>query len=149
MILQEKQSETTPAISGRFITTLSVSKTLTDIKERGYQLKFRREATCLFCMELNRRITPDSFMVDEYYHFEDNTNPDGDRTIYAISTIQGINGFLVDTCLVYEDNISPEMNEKLIFEYLLENNYEKLEVGSSKLEVKYSDSLMTPILTEA
>ena len=121
MMFQQSQLDMMQAIANKFIPTVSVSKTVADLKEKGYQHLFRREATCLYCMELNWWITPDSFVVDEYYHFEDKTNPDADRTIYAISTTEGVNGFLIDSCLAYEDNISPEMNEKLKFEYLLEN----------------------------
>lgn len=91
----------------------SISETVNDLRKRGYQLMFRREATCINCIEMNYSITPDSFIVDEYYHFEDRLNPEGDRTIYAISSIQGLKGFLVDTCFVYEDNISQEMMQRL------------------------------------
>lgn len=92
---------------------LSISETLADLKSRHYNLQFRREATCLHCIELNWRITPDSFSVDEYYYYEDHIHPDGDRMIYAISSVQGHRGFLVDSCFVYEDNISAEMMQKL------------------------------------
>ncbi|MBL7699094.1 MAG: phosphoribosylpyrophosphate synthetase [Chitinophagaceae bacterium] len=89
-----------------------ITKTLNDLKERGYQLRFRREATCLYCFDLDWWVAPDSFMVDEYHRFED-IIPDGDRTIYAITTIDGAKGYLVDACFVYEDNISLEMLRKL------------------------------------
>jgi hypothetical protein len=92
---------------------LSISEIVADLKSRHYSLSFRREATCLHCMALNWRITPDHFTVDEYYHFEDPLRPDGDRMIYAISSTQGHRGFLVDSCFVYEDNISVEMMQKL------------------------------------
>lgn len=92
---------------------------LARLKEQGYQQEFRREATCLYCVDKNRWVLPDSFLVDEYYHIADNANPDGERTLYAISTIDGIKGFLVDTCFVYEDNISMEMMQKLRWEFAL------------------------------
>ncbi|HTE23915.1 hypothetical protein [Flavitalea sp.] len=94
----------------------SIGEIVAGLKTRGYQLKFRRETTCVNCIELNRWIMPDSFMVDEYYHFEDTLNTDRDRTLYAISSIDGLKGFLIDACFVYEDNISPEMTQKLQFE---------------------------------
>lgn len=109
MILQQKKFKPMEVVTD----PISIGETLTDLKTRDYHLKFRREATCLHCIELNSWITPDSFTVDEYYHFEDGSNPDEERTIYAISSIQGIKGFLIDTCLVYEDNISLEMMQKL------------------------------------
>jgi hypothetical protein len=117
MILQEKQFETVKVIPVRFQAPLSIGETLSDLKKRGYQQTFRREATCLYCIELSNWIMPDSFMVDEYYHFEDTSNTDEERILYAISLTEGLKGFLVDTCFVYEDNISPEMAEKLKWEY--------------------------------
>ena len=116
MILQESKVRTIP-YKQMFLT--SINETIAGIKSRGYQLKFRREATCLYCIELNRWITPDSFNVDEHYYFEDVSNMDRDRTLYAISFLQGLKGFLVDTCFVYEDNISTEMSQKLKLEYAL------------------------------
>jgi hypothetical protein len=80
---------------------------------RGYELKFRREATGLNCVDMSCLITADNFSVDEYYHFEDPSNTDRERTLYAVSSVQGLKGFLVDACFVYEDNISPEMARKL------------------------------------
>lgn len=97
----------------------SIDDLLDKVKRQGYQLEFRREADCLYCIELNCRVTPDSFIVDEYYHFEYPSDPDRDRILYAISSAQDLKGFLVDTCFGYEDNISPEMFQKLNMEYTL------------------------------
>jgi hypothetical protein len=91
----------------------SIRERVADLRSRGYQLQFRREATCLNCIELSCLITPDSFNVDEYYHFEDASNTDKERVLYAVSSIQGLKGFFVDACFVYEDNISPELAQKL------------------------------------
>lgn len=109
MVLQEKQS-----IPVRVIPDFeSISEIVTELRNRGYQLKFRREATYLNCVEISCLITPDSFTVDEYYYFEDVLNTDRARTLYAVSSIQGLKGFLIDACFVYEDNISPELANKL------------------------------------
>jgi hypothetical protein len=119
MIVQEKQVKAINSVSKNLLIPMSISETLTDLKKRGYELKFRREATCLYCTEINSWITPDSFIVEEYYFFEDVSNIDADRTLYAISSTDGLKGFLVDSCLVYEDNISLEMARKLNIETLL------------------------------
>jgi len=74
---------------------------------------FNREATCLYCHQLEEWIPPENFIVDESYYFEEIESPDADRMLYAISLSQGIKGFLVDTCGVYTDNISPAMVQKL------------------------------------
>lgn len=88
-----------------------------DVKRQGYGHEFRREADVLYCAGLKRWITPGEFIVDEYYHFEYPSDPDRDRILYAISSIDGLKGFLVDAYFVYEDNISPEMFQKLNVEY--------------------------------
>ncbi|RYE42819.1 MAG: phosphoribosylpyrophosphate synthetase [Sphingobacteriales bacterium] len=97
-----------------------ITDTVQSLQNRGYILKFRREATCISCIGSDQLITPEFFMVDEYYHFEDTDHPDRDRTLYAISSLDGLKGFLIDTCFVYEDNISIEMMQKLQLEYTLD-----------------------------
>jgi hypothetical protein len=109
MTLQEKQLMPV----GDTTRLDSLDERVTDLKKRGYQLEFRREADCLTCNDLSYDITPENFTVDEYYHFEDGLETDRERTIYAISSIQGLKGFLVEACSVYEDNISLEMAQKL------------------------------------
>lgn len=106
MIFQDKRST-------------SISQKLADLKDQGYQLSFRREATCIYCFELQERIMPEDFTVDESYYFEDVANPDADRILYAISLSNGKQGFLIDVCNVYLDNISYEMEQKLQWEYPL------------------------------
>jgi hypothetical protein len=113
MTLQEKEIKSIQVITNAG----SITEIVADFKKRGYESEFRREADCLYCIGMDYPITPGSFMVDEYYHFEDTSYTDGDRTLYAISTTQGIKGYLVEASFVYEDNISPEMAEKLKWEY--------------------------------
>ncbi len=112
MTPQEKQLKPMQII----IHPASIKEKVADLKKRGYHIRFRRETTCLYSLELNRWITPDSFVVDEYYYFEDGSNTDGDRMLYAISSTQEFKGYLVEPCFAYEDNISREMAQKLIWE---------------------------------
>src|SRR5688572_22849624 len=100
-------------------SSTSLNETLSGIKDQGYNLGFRREAACIYCFDLQERIMPDDFTVDESYYFEDIVNPDSDRMLYAISLSKGGRGFLIDSCNVYSDNISYEMEQKLQLEYLL------------------------------
>lgn len=104
MIFQDKQS-------------MSVMQKLASLREQGYLLSFRREAACIFCIELQERILPEDFTVKESYYFEDILNPDADRILYALDLADGSRGCLVDSCNVYSDNISYEMEEKLQWNY--------------------------------
>jgi hypothetical protein len=90
-----------------------VTEALNGLKGKGYELEFRREATCIYCFEWQQWIMPENFTVDESYYFEEIENPDADRMLYAISLSQNVKGFLIDTCNVYSDNISHEMMQKL------------------------------------
>ena len=90
-----------------------IDEMLAKLKRREYKLKFRREANCLYCFQLGEWIEPDDFIVDKYYYLEDIFNPDAERILYAISLAQGGKGFLIETCNVYADNISPAMMQKL------------------------------------
>lgn len=73
---------------------------------------------------------PENFSVDESYYFEEKSNPDADRILYAITLSWGSRGFLIDACNVYSDNISPEMREKLKF-----NNKTSFKEESSQQDV--------------
>src|SRR5688572_13148645 len=88
-----------------------ITETLSILQRKKYKLKLRREAACLYCFELQKLIMPKDFTVDESYYFEVTFNPDADRMLYAISLSQGLKGFLIDTCNVYTDNISQEMQQ--------------------------------------
>lgn len=83
------------------------------LERNGYQLKLRRESTCLYCIQQKTWIDPDEFIVDTSYHFEEGRGADVARTVYAISIADGQKGILVDSCFVYEDNISSKLSQKL------------------------------------
>jgi hypothetical protein len=100
-----------------------ISEIINDFRNRGYQLEFRREATCLYCIGLSFVMPPENFTVDEIFHFADASNTDKERMLYAVSSIHALKGFLLDACSVYDDNISPEMAQKLHQQI---NHYEKL-----------------------
>lgn len=101
------------AYISQYQLTQVIIETLDELKRKEYKLKFRREATCLYCFELHQWIMPEKFTVDATYYFEEIANPDADRMLYAISLLQGGKGVLIDTCNIYIDNISPEMSQRL------------------------------------
>jgi hypothetical protein len=70
----------------------SIDDMAADLRSLGYQLKFRREATCFRCFEISCGIAPDGFNIDEYCHFEDSSNTDRERILFAVSSTQGSKG---------------------------------------------------------
>ena len=91
----------------------SLIDALDDLRNRGYEADFATQTVCLYCGDLDLRLNPEEFNVDEVYRFEGNSNPDDAAVLYAISSSTGLKGTLVDGYGTYSDNVSFEMAQKL------------------------------------
>ena len=91
----------------------SLVDALVDLKARGYLLDFKKDPTWVFCYPLDLWIAPEEFNVDEFYRFEENSNPDDNCVLYAISSYTGIKGTLVDAYGAYAENMAFHMAQKL------------------------------------
>jgi hypothetical protein len=86
---------------------------LNDLRKRGYEVDFSTQTVCLYCGDLDIRLYPEEFHVDEVYRFEEDSNPDDNSILYAISASRGMKGTLVDLYGAYSDNLSFDMAKKL------------------------------------
>lgn len=75
----------------------SPTSALDDLKKRGYEADFETESFCLYCGDLDMRLNPDQFRVDEEYRFEGDPNHDEDVIVVAITSSTGIKGILMDS----------------------------------------------------
>lgn len=75
----------------------SLDDAITDLKKRGYIETFEPEADCLYCGDLDPRLYPGQFHVDEVYSFHEYASPEDKSVVYAISSSSGAKGTLVDT----------------------------------------------------
>ena len=91
----------------------SLVDALADLRKRGYEADFETEPFCLYCGEIDIRLSPESFNVDEVYRFEGDSNPDDSSVLYAISSSTGVMGILIDAYGVYVENLSFDMARKL------------------------------------
>jgi hypothetical protein len=82
----------------------SLADALNDLKSRGYEANFETQSFCLYCGELDMRLDPEEFKVDEEYRFEGDPNHDEDAVLVAITSSSGIKGTLVDGYGSYVDN---------------------------------------------
>ena len=73
----------------------SLSDALHDLNERGYKANFESQTFCLYCGDLDLRLDPEDFHVDEIYHFG-NSAVEKVPAVYAISSVSGVKGVLVD-----------------------------------------------------
>ena len=92
---------------------VSLVDALNDLKKRGYEADFETEPACIYCGALDLRLYPEEFSVDEVHRFEEDSNPDDNSVLYAISSYAGTKGTLVDGYGVYASNMSFEMARKL------------------------------------
>lgn len=91
----------------------SLIDALADVKSRGYTEDFSLEPSCLYCGDLDLRLTPEEFHVDEFYRFEGDSNPEDSAVLYAISSSSGVKGTVVDSYGVYAENMNFDMTQKL------------------------------------
>ena len=91
----------------------SLIDALDDLRKRGYEADFATDSVCLYCGDLDIRLNPEEFNIDEVYRFEGDSNPDDNTILYAISSTTGVKGTLVDSFGAYAENLSFEMAKKL------------------------------------
>jgi len=91
---------------------------LLDLKDRGYTADFAIESACIHCPQLNLRLAPGEFSIDEYYRFEGMTSPDESSVVYAISSPTGVKGTLIDAYGAYAENLDFDMAKKLTIKHL-------------------------------
>jgi hypothetical protein len=86
---------------------------LNDLRKRGYEADFSTDADCLYCGDIDIRLNPEEFHVDEIHRFDANSSPDNNSVVYAITSSTGVRGTLVDAYGVYSESLSFGMVKKL------------------------------------
>lgn len=72
----------------------SLNDALSDLKKKGYEEDFTTESFGLYCGDLDMRLDPEDFHVDEIDEIKENSDPDDNTTVYAISSYAGVKGTL-------------------------------------------------------
>jgi hypothetical protein len=91
----------------------TLTDALTDLRGRGFTHNFNLEPDALHCAELDLRLHPEHFNIDEQYRFEGMSDPDDNDILYAISSDAGVKGVLVNAYGPYADSLSADMAAKL------------------------------------
>lgn len=99
----------------------SMIDALNDLRKRGYEADFETSSDCLYCSDLDIRLNPEEFHVDESYRFEGTSDPEDNSVVYAISSSSGVKGTLVDGYGAYSDNMNFDMAKKLQSQPFVEN----------------------------
>lgn len=91
----------------------SLTEALNGLRERGYIADFVNDHVCLYCGELDIRLNPEEFTIDEFYRFEGDSNVDDNSILYAITASNGMKGTVIDAYGTYSEQLSFEMAKKL------------------------------------
>ena len=95
-------------------TYTTLSEAITDLKAKGYTEDFNLKENQIQCSNGTYKIFADDFHVDSFFRFEDNTDPDDQSILYALSSKKyKIKGLLVNAYGIYSDNIADEIMNKL------------------------------------
>ena len=73
----------------------SLDDALSDLRKEGYENDFTTASFGLYGGDLDMRLDPEDFHVDEIDPVERNSNPDDSAMLYAISSSFGAKGTLV------------------------------------------------------
>ena len=94
--------------------TDSLVATLSDLRKRGYDvnLNFETDIFALYGSDLDMRLNPDEFHVDEIDRVGNDDRPNDGDIVYAISTQIGIKGIIVDTPKETDNEKQSSLNEQ-------------------------------------
>lgn len=73
----------------------SLSDALNDLKQRGYEADFKTQTVCLYCGDLDIRLDPQDFNIDESYSFNEGANGSS-CLLLAITSSTGLKGTVID-----------------------------------------------------
>ena len=82
---------------------------LCDLRERGYDNDFTVDKFCLYCGDLDMRLDPEQFKVDEEYLFKSAVSEEEDAVLIAITSSAGIKGIVLDSHDSYAEGISTKI----------------------------------------
>ncbi len=68
----------------------SLADALADLKSRGYDADFATTSDCLYCSDVDIRLNPEEFTVDESYHFQLGSNSNKACVLFAITSHTGV-----------------------------------------------------------
>jgi hypothetical protein len=85
------------------------------LKTEGYTEDLNLENDSIECVNGNYRMLKDDFVIDKYFRFDDDSDPDNQSIIYAISSPKyNIKGMLVNAYGIYADSRTDLLLDKMV-----------------------------------
>lgn len=90
-----------------------VTQALADLRARGYTDEFDFKDDHLFCNSKGIRFNPAELQITEVYRFEGESDPEDSSVVYAIESIGGLRGVIIDAYGAYADEQKTRFLSKL------------------------------------
>jgi hypothetical protein len=91
----------------------TVTEAVEGLRRRGFYVDFNLSENCIVCD--NGKFDVNDFEIVECYRFEGDTDPSDEAVVYAIQSINGVKGVLVNGYGISAEALSDEMAKKLNF----------------------------------
>ncbi len=89
----------------------TVTVAINQLREKGYTTDFNLMENCIVCHA--DKFYPDDFEIVEVYHYEGNSDPGDEATVYGIESKTGLKGILVTGDPASMDSLTREILMKL------------------------------------
>ena len=89
----------------------TVTDAVKGLKERGYTKDFNLKENCIICHE--DKLDPEDFEIIEVYRFEGDSDPADEAVVYAIESVNGLKGVLVNGYGISAEAMGSDMAMKL------------------------------------
>jgi hypothetical protein len=91
----------------------TLTEALEDLRKKGYSKDFNLQQDAIVCSDLDLKLHPKDFHVDEIYRFEGMNDPDDSTILFAVSSVEGVKGVIVDAYGAYANSINESMLQRL------------------------------------
>ncbi len=78
----------------------TLSEAVNDLQKRGYTHDFliSKDKECIYCQAHSLELSPDEFIIDEIYRFEEMSDPSDESILFAISSpVHDIRGLVINS----------------------------------------------------
>lgn len=94
----------------------TVTEAMTGLAKRGYTYDFSIAdgEDCIVCHKHEFKLSPEEFVIDEFYRFEGQTDPGDEMIVFAVASEKyKIKGIIVNAFGMYADSVPASLIEKL------------------------------------
>ncbi len=89
----------------------TITDAVSGLRKRGYTMDFNLDENCIVCHE--DKFNPEDFEIVEVHRFEGNTDPADEAVVYAIESVNGLKGVLVNGYGISAQAMGSDMAMKL------------------------------------